>query len=739
MIGGEYMLVLNVLVEHGAYSLNRPFSYFYNGTKSVKKGMRVPIEFNNRILVGYIVSVEETSLSCEEFEAMRGYKVKSIEDIYDDDSLLNDELMQLAEELSNRYFAPLISVLQTMLPPSLKPASAFLKNAKIAHEKWIEIVDNNEENLTAKQCELLRFIANVKKVKKNEIKQLSPLSTLLKLGLVKEIKVEKMRFVHRDDLQNAKVHSLTSHQLDVVNEFLTSDDEVYLLEGVTGSGKTEVYISLAHQAIRNGQDVIILVPEISLTPLMMERFYRDFSGKIAIFHSELSSGEKYDEYRRIARGEVRIVIGTRSAIFAPLNNLGLIIIDEEHVESYKQDVMPCYHAREVAIMRIKHFKNAKVLLGSATPTLESRARAMKHVYHLLELKTRINEKALPSTEIINLQDHSNVDYISSLLSLRLREAIKESLEKKEQVVLLLNRRGYASSYMCRDCGHVICCPECEIPLTYHSGDKMLKCHYCGHVEFVSTRCPNCDSKYLTRIGFGVEKIEEEVLRIFPNARTLRLDSDVGRIKNNIARTLEKFRNQEADILIGTQMIAKGHDFSNVTLVGVVLADIGLTLPSYRASERTFQLITQAIGRAGRADKTGRAIIQTYMPDHYSIKLGAKQDYATFFKEEMRTRKLQLYPPYVFLTSISVTVTKENQVDEVALNIFQKLNESLEGKATVIGPVTPYISKFNNGYRRQILIKYRSLEDVRDELVSLIKLFMNKGGISIRIDVDAIDV
>ena len=546
-----------------------------------------------------------------------------------------------------------------------------------------------------------------------------------------------MRF-NNENTKIFKEFPLTPLQEQVKNEFLTSKDSVYLLEGVTGSGKTEVYIKLVKDIVSKNKSALILVPEISLTPIMLNRFYNLFGKNVAILHSELTSGEKYDEYRRILRGEAKVIIGTRSAIFAPLSNIGIIIIDEEHVESYKQDNTPCYHAREVAIMRAKHFDDCKVLLGSATPSLESEARAYKGVYHHLKMLKRVNEKELPKTEIVNLQNFKNIDYESSIFSIPLRKAINECLAKKEQVVLLLNRRGYSTSVLCRDCGHIIKCPDCDIPLVYHSFDKLLKCHNCGHVEVEPRSCPKCGSKYLTKIGFGSEKVEEEVKKLFPSAKTLRLDSDVGKLKNNIVTTLEKFANQEADILIGTQMIAKGHDFPNVTLVGLILADLGLSLPSIRSSEKTFQLITQAIGRAGRGEKTGRAIIQTYMPNHYSIIFGAKQDYQGFFINEMQIRKLQQNPPYTFVSKMIITSKNEDLVEQYIISTMELVSKNSNGSITCIGPTKPYVSKDGQGFKRECMFKYKNKMEFDRIIENIIKILSKKAGISIKINVDTLD-
>lgn len=732
------MIIINVLVEHAAYALNRPFSYVYKGKDKPLVGERVQVPFHNSLIVGYISAVIETNKTKEEYEKELGYVISETDKLLDKEPILTNELRQLAQVVSSYYLAPLISVYQAMLPPSLKPTSSSMSKAKIAYDKCLRVIDEDETNLTIKQIELLRLIKASDEVKKSDIKSTSVLNKLIASKKVEEYLVERMRYNFVSD-QEFKEITLTSEQEKVKEEFLKSKDLVYLLEGVTGSGKTEVYISLVKEIVKTGKTALILVPEINLTPIMMQRFFHLFKDRVAILHSELTSGEKYDEYRKILHGQVKVVIGTRSAIFAPLYNLGIIILDEEHVESYKQDNTPCYHAKDVAIMRAKHFENCKVLLGSATPTLESEARALKGVYHHLKLLKRINEKELPETEIINLQDYRNIDYTSSIFSKRLRQAIKETVDKHEQVVLLLNRRGYSTSVICRECGHVLKCPDCDIPLVYHSFDHLMKCHNCGHVEEKRDLCPECGSKYLSKIGFGSEKVEEEIHKLFPTYGVLRLDSDVGKVKNNISSTLKAFANHEADILIGTQMIAKGHDFKDVTLVGLVLADLGLSLPSTRSSEKTFELITQAIGRAGRGDKPGRAIIQTYMPDHYSIVYGAKQDYQGFFKKEMYIRKLQQNPPYTFASTLTISAKNEELAEQTALTTIDLVLREGNGEIMGIGPSRPYVKKDVNGFKRVCMFKYKNQDTFKTILQNIINILSKKSGISIKIDIDTMDI
>ena len=727
------MKIIELLIEHNNYSLNRPFSYVYFGDKPVDRGYRVLVNFNHQELVGYVIKVNETNKTKKELEEEFGFNIDEIVDVIDSSPLLNEDLMSLADQVSDYYLASKISVLQTMLPPSLSPRRSSLKAPKIAYDQYVVIKDYNEKKLTSTQIELLRLIKANMPVLKREIKQVSVLNKLIEYGRVDIIKKEKRRLVI-PNYEKASIPNLTMDQQKVVDEFNNSKDSIYLLEGVTGSGKSEVYLHLSKQILKQNKSVLMLVPEISLTPMMMRNFISRFGEDVAILHSELTPAEKYDEYRKIASGKCKIVVGARSAIFAPLSNIGLIILDEEHVESYKQDVPPFYHAREVAILRSK-MHHCKVLLGSATPSLESRARAGKGVYHLLTLTKRINEKELPKTTIVNMTDYHNIDRESYIFSIKLKDAIQKNLDNFNQTILLINKRGFSTSVYCRSCGHIFKCPTCNIPLTYHKSDRMLKCHHCNYCEVDHEVCPECGSKYLMRVGYGTERIEEELHKLFPEARTLRLDSDSAKIRTKIPQIIEAFRNKEADILVGTQMIAKGHDFPDVTLVGVVNADIGLSLPSYRSSERVFQLITQAVGRSGRSDKKGEAIIQTYSPTHYAITMAARQDYELFYRKEMELRKLQFYPPYSFIASITVASKNEELTIDTVYRIIDSLVDELKEEAVILGPTTPYVPYENSKHIRSIMVKYRHIDIVKPALEKLLKSSLNKSGISLTINID----
>ena len=727
------MKIVEVLIEYANYSLDRPFSYFYKGKKTIDVGFRVLVNFNNREIVGYVTKCFESDKDIKTLEKEMGFSIGEIIDVIDETPLLNNDLLSLVDKVSDYYLAPKISVLQAMLPPSLSPRRSSLKAPKIAYDIYVKAIDTSEDGLTDKQIEILRLIASSDKVLKKEIKSVSVLNKLIEYGKVKIIKEEKRRLAI-PNYEYKKPPQLTEEQQSVIKEFNETNDEVYLLEGVTGSGKTEVYLTLSEQVLKEGKSVLMLVPEISLTPMMMEYFLRRFKGDVAILHSELTPAEKYDEYRKIAKGDTHIVIGARSAIFAPLSNIGLIILDEEHVESYKQDVPPFYHAREVAIMRGKMHK-AKVILGSATPSLESRARAQKNIYHLLLLNNRVNNKELPQTTIINLADYHNIDRDSYIFSKRLREEISNVLKRKEQAILLINRRGFSTSVSCRKCGHIFKCPTCDVPLTYHKSDNMLKCHHCDYVCKMPEECPECGSKYIMKTGFGTERIEEEVQRLFPEARTLRLDSDSGKIRAKIPSIIEDFRQKRADILIGTQMIAKGHDFPDVTLVGIVLADIGLSMPSYRSNERAFQLITQAVGRSGRKDKKGIALIQTYIPNNYAITMSARQNYELFYRKEMEYRRLQNYPPYSYLASITLAGKVEENVIAGMVNLIDILNSEFKDDGVVLGPTVPFIPYEGNNYLRTALVKFKNTKLAKEILKKVISIYSGKSQLHLTINID----
>lgn len=547
------------------------------------------------------------------------------------------------------------------------------------------------------------------------------IKTAEKNNLVRVVEVTKLRKPIGITPEQTTNLALTDEQQVAVDEIDTAIEnetlQTFLIEGVTGSGKTEVYLQTIEKALQQDKTALMLVPEISLTPQMVNRVVGRFGDQVAVLHSGLSNGERYDEWTRIENHDVKVVVGARSAVFAPLKKIGLIIIDEEHEASYKQDDNPRYHARDVAQWRSK-INKCPVVLGSATPSLESRARAEKGVYKLIRMKKRINNQTLPHVQIVDMRDAEN-SAVKGDFSPALKNSLQENLDRHDQSIVLLNRRGYSSFMMCRECGFVLKCPNCDVSLTYHKDLGRMKCHYCGHEEAVPNICPNCHSKKIGFYGTGTQNIEQQLKEMYPQARILRMDVDTTRRKGAHAKILQQFGQHKADILLGTQMIAKGLDFPDVTLVGVINADTTLSLADFRASERTFQLLTQVSGRAGRAEKTGHVIIQTYNPDHYAIKDAAKQDYETFFKQEMYLRHQSNYTPYYFTTLVSVANKDEGQTLKQSYWLKKQLQSALSKNAILLGPSPTMITRKQNKYYYQIIVKYKHEPELHQRLLEIL--------------------
>ncbi|MEC1547072.1 primosomal protein N' [Bacillus rugosus] len=545
------------------------------------------------------------------------------------------------------------------------------------------------------------------------------IKTLIQKGLLQESYEEVYRDPYQDKMfKKTEPLPLTDEQsaaFQPIRQTLDNDEhKVFLLHGVTGSGKTEIYLQSIEKVLAKGKEAIVLVPEISLTPQMVNRFKGRFGSQVAVMHSGLSTGEKYDEWRKIHRKEVRLVVGARSAIFAPFENLGMIIIDEEHESSYKQEEMPRYHAKEVAIKRAEHH-SCPVVLGSATPTLESYARAQKGVYELLSLKHRVNHQVMPEVSLVDMREELR-NGNRSMFSVELMEKLEETIAKGEQAVLFLNKRGYSSFVMCRDCGYVPQCPHCDISMTYHRYGQRLKCHYCGHEEPVPHNCPECASEHIRFFGTGTQRVEEELTKVLPNARVIRMDVDTTSRKGAHEKLLSAFGEGKADILLGTQMIAKGLDFPNVTLVGVLSADTTLHIPDFRSAEKTFQLLTQVSGRAGRHEKPGHVIIQTYTPSHYSIQLTKTHDYETFYQHEMAHRREQSYPPYYYLALVTVSHEEVAKAAVTAEKIAHFLKANCGADTKILGPSASPIARIKDRYRYQCVIKYKQ----ENQLSALLK-------------------
>lgn len=595
----------------------------------------------------------------------------------------------------------------------------------VSKEKLEEKQQQLKKN-AVKQKELLSFLLQAsettflaKDLQQKTGASSQTLKTFIREGLLTESYEEIYRDPYADrEFKQSDSLDLTTEQAAAAKHIhqAVSDHqhETFLLHGVTGSGKTEIYLQTIDHVLQKGKEAIVLVPEISLTPQMVQRFKERFGSNVAVLHSGLSTGEKYDEWRKIHRKEVKLVVGARSAVFAPFENLGMIIIDEEHESSYKQEEMPRYHAKDVAIERARRHQ-CPVVLGSATPSLETYARAKKGVYTLLTLKQRVNQQQMPHVSVIDMREelrNGNRSMFSEELMLRL----KEVLERKEQAVLFLNKRGYSSFVMCRDCGYVEQCPHCEISLTYHRYQKRLKCHYCGHEAPVPAECPECHSEHIRYFGTGTQRVEEELTKVLPEARVIRMDVDTTSRKGAHEKLLTSFGNKEADILLGTQMIAKGLDFPDVTLVGVLSADTSLHIPDFRSSEKTFQLLTQVSGRAGRHEKAGSVIIQSYTPSHYSIELTKQHDYEAFYEQEMLHRRHQSYPPFYFLAMVTVSHEEVTKAAHVADQIVQFLKMNCAPNTRILGPAASPIAKIKDRYRYQCVIKYKR----ENELASLLR-------------------
>jgi len=614
------------------------------------------------------------------------------------------------------------------------------KEIHLLEEALIDFSKNAKKQVSILEFFIENHVEIAQKTLLSELKTTSStVNALVDKGLLETYRKEVFRNPYDDDsIEKTEPLQLTNEQATAIGPMIDTikkdEHEVFLLHGVTGSGKTEIYLQAIQEVVNQGKEAIVLVPEIALTPQMVFRFKGRFGKRVAVMHSALSAGEKFDEWRKIQRKEVQVVVGARSAIFSPFENLGIIIIDEEHETSYKQDDQPRYHARDVAIERGKN-NNFPVILGSATPTLESFARATKGVYKLATLTKRTNDKPMPDVITVDMRNELHAGN-RTMFSRLLKQKIDDCLEKGEQIVLLLNRRGFSTFVMCRDCGHVKECPHCDIALTYHKNTNRLKCHYCSYEEPVPTICPECNSDLIRYFGTGTQRVEEALAQIIPEARVLRMDNDTTRKKGAHEKILRQFGEKKADILLGTQMIAKGLDFENVTLVGVLTADSMLNLPDFRSSEKTFQLLTQVSGRAGRHELTGEVIVQTYTPEHYSIQLASEYNFEDFYRKEMGIRKAFKYPPYYFLALITVTHPNHALVVQSAQQIVQQLVQKVQQGTVILGPTPSPIPRIKDRYRYQCMIKYRQEPDLRKYIQEINNYFadqMRKNDLQIIVD------
>ena len=720
-------MIAEIIIDSNVKTLNKTFDY--NIPKEMESnisiGSRVLIPFgkSKRLEEGFVTNIKEST----------EYEVKDIAKI--ELQSLTTEKILLSKWMAKKYFSNISECMNLMLKPGTttknfanraKDKTGIFVSLALEKEKVQEYILNNKIK-SEKQRRILNYLIENDKIMQPELIEKTETSraiikTLEKNGIIKlqEEKVIRNPLENKDIKQTNKL-KFTEEQEEaytkVSNAIEKQEYKKYLLYGVTGSGKTEIYLQLIEKVIREGKSAIMLVPEISLTPQMINRFIERF-GKdiIAVLHSKLSVGERYDSWERIENGEARIVIGARSAIFAPVCNLGIIIIDEEHDSSYKSEMAPRYNAKEVAT-KIAKYNNIPLLLGSATPDIVTFYKTQNEDIELLKLSKRANNSNLPNVEVVDLkQELANGN--RTMISVKLYKLIQENLKNKKQTILFLNRRGFSTFIMCRDCGYVAKCKNCNISLTYHKKEEKLKCHYCGYEEEVHKICPECGSKKIKYFGTGTQKLELEINKIFPTASTIRMDIDTVTKKNSHEEILEKFNKDKIDILIGTQMIVKGHHFPNVTLVGVVSADGSLNIDDYRASERTFDILVQVAGRAGRENLQGNVIIQTYNPDNYSIQYAKKQNYDEFYNVEIKLRNQLRYPPFCDIIMFGISGEIEEKVSKTAEMLYKNLKEKIEKEeiiANVLKPLPAPIDKIKNRYRWRIIIKAK----VNDKLIDII--------------------
>ncbi|MBQ2705255.1 MAG: primosomal protein N' [Agathobacter sp.] len=736
----------NIIVDISHEKLDKTFQYLVPKEleQEIELGVLVDIPFGHRTITGYVVELTDEA----EFDVSR---MKPIIGVKKDSVPIESQLIALAGWMRKNYGATMNQALKTVIPIKQKTKAIERKTLKLllSKEEALHTLALFEAKHFTAKARLLRELMQEGELDYSVVTQKLhvPATTVKNLEQQRILKIEVSK-EYRNPVNHLKVSgyhlTLNKMQQSVVDVITTNMDanipRTYLLKGVTGSGKTEVYMELIAHTIEMGKQAIVLIPEIALTYQTVMRFYNRFGDRVSIMNSRLSQGERYDQYLRAKNGDIDIMIGPRSALFAPFERLGLIIIDEEHENSYKSETVPRYHARETAIERAR-MNQASVVLGSATPSVDSYYQARKGEYELLELTERVQEKPLPSCEVIDLREELR-NGNRSILSERLQELMEDRLRKGQQTMLFLNRRGVAGFMSCRACGHVVKCPHCDVSLSQHNNGKMV-CHYCGYEETVPNVCPSCGSKYISGFKAGTQKIEEMVKQRFPGARVLRMDFDTTRTKDSYEQILQAFANQEADILIGTQMIVKGHDFPNVTLVGVLAADMSLHVSDFHAAERTFQLLTQAAGRAGRGDETGDVVIQTYNPEHYAVLTAKAQDYESFYEQEIMYRQFGFYPPVWNLLLVMCTSEQEKLLEVMSEKLVSRLQSYIDTdevlqkeRIQLVGPTDAAIAKVNDVYRKIIYIKtkeYKSLVLLKDRLEDYMKDNRDFQNVSVQFD------
>jgi primosomal protein N' (replication factor Y) len=714
-----------------------------------KPGARIKVPFGRKIITAYIVALHDAlppDLDLSEEE------IKDANSLVDLEPVCTPEILQLARWVADYYASPVGEVIKATLPPGINPPpQGSAVKAKMRRFVRLTATDSESKKITDKQQRVLGVLAQQQSMALQELLKeagvgAATVSSLEKKGLV-EVYDEAVR---RDPLAHTsslppEVYTLMPAQSVVLDAIKQQIDEesygAFLLHGVTGSGKTEIYIRAMRAALERGRSAMMLVPEIALTPVFSRRLRSHFGDQVAIFHSSLQRGERFDEWTRVRNGEARVVIGTRSAVFAPVQNLGLIVVDEEHESSYRQQESPYYNARDIAIVRAQK-ESATVVLGSATPSLESFHNARGGKYKLLKLPERIAARPMAPARIIDMRSVFQRHGKPRVFSDELLEAIQDTHDRGEQSIILLNRRGYSSFILCRSCGETIQCPNCDVTLTYHRAERVIICHYCNHRQAVPKACPACGKKYIYYVGEGTEQLEELLTQLFPALRVARIDRDTTARRRVFEQSLADFSAGKIDTLVGTQMLAKGHDFPNVTLVGVVSVDAGLALPDFRSAERTFQLITQVAGRAGRGDRPGQVLIQTYHPYHYALRHACAQDYDGFYNEEIHYRQNHSYPPFVALASLLVHGADLGRVRNDSLELRKQLDAANEQRrCRVLGPAPAPLSRLKGEHRFQLLLKSRSRRHLREVADAALKAVAENGVNlrSVNLEVDPVSI
>lgn len=745
MKGGTEMsdLYADIIVDISHENLDKTYQYsvpaIYRDRAVVGAPVLVPFGKGNRKIKGYIVGLTHTPIWDKN-------AIKEITEIIDNGLIIESHLISLAYWIKTTFGSTMNDALKTVIPvkKSVKAKEKKTVTLKVTLEEAKAFLEESIKKSNKARVRLIEELIREQSMDYDMViyKLNIGTETLKSLEKLNIIKITATRLYRNPVLKQeltSKNLSLTSEQEAIVtsirNDYEAGIRATYLIHGVTGSGKTEVYIDIIENVIAQGRQVIMLIPEIALTFQTVMRFYKRFGDRISVLNSRMSQGERYDQYERAKSGDIDIIVGPRSALFTPFQNLGLIVIDEEHEGSYKSDNPPKYHAREVAVQRAA-LTGASVILGSATPSLESYKKALEGEYKLFTLQERAGGGRLPQVHIVDLRDELKKKN-KSIFSTLLKEKIEERLSKKEQTMLFINRRGYAGFVSCRSCGYVLKCNHCDISLTAH-GNGNLVCHYCGYQEPMPKQCPNCSSPYIAAFGTGTQKVEEMVKREFPQARVARMDMDTTKGKEGHEKILSSFANGEVDILVGTQMIVKGHDFPKVTLVGILAADLSLYAPDYRAAERTYQLLAQAKGRAGRGALLGEVVIQTYQPEHYSIVDAAKDDYVGFYHKEMGYRKLLNYPPAAHILAILISSKEEEKATASAELLHGAALEILSRNTMVIGPSKASIYKINDIFRYIIYMKqeeYEILIHMKNHLEGYVNYSEYFKGVSVQFDFD----